>query len=58
MLAQLIRDNRKIVDKIKKSQIDSFIQLLKENEVSSIRNFQAASFFDPHPSRNYHVKRD
>ncbi len=33
MLAQLIRDNRKIVDKIKKTQIDGFIQLLKENEV-------------------------
>ena len=33
MLSELIRDNRKIVDRIKKTQIDTFINLLKQTEV-------------------------
>lgn len=33
MLSELIRDNRNIVDSIKKTQIDTFINLLKQTEV-------------------------
>lgn len=32
MLSELIRDNRKIVDRIKPKQIDRFIELEKETE--------------------------
>jgi hypothetical protein len=35
MIVELVRDNRKIVDRITKDQIDQFVDLLRENLVST-----------------------
>ena len=36
MIVELIRDNRKIVDRITRQQIDEFINLLRSNKVCNI----------------------
>ena len=36
MIAELIRDNRKIVDRITQEQIEMFVGLLKQNKVTSL----------------------
>lgn len=36
MIAELIRDNRKIVDRISQEQIELFVGLLKLNKVSDV----------------------
>ena len=35
MIAELIRDNRKIVDRITQEQIEMFVGLLKQNKVTT-----------------------
>jgi len=39
MIAELIRDNRKIVDRITQEQIELFVGLLKINKVISSYNY-------------------
>lgn len=38
MIVELIRDNRKIVDRITQTQIEMFVNLLRENKVSYIKH--------------------
>ena len=39
MIVELIRDNRKIVDRITRQQIDEFINLLRSNKVRMILQY-------------------
>ena len=39
MIVELIRDNRKIVDRITRQQIDEFINLLRSNKVRIILQY-------------------
>ena len=39
MIVELIRDNRKIVDRITQEQIEMFVGLLRQNKVRGLGNF-------------------
>ena len=43
MLMELIKDNRKIVDRISRDQINFFVQLLKDNKVRLIFRISQSS---------------
>ena len=43
MIVELIRDNRKIVDRITQNQIEMFVGLLRENKVSKDKRLKYAN---------------